>query len=46
MVLENKSDLKFIIFDLDGTLVDSKFDLTDSVNFVREQYGFNWQQTR
>ncbi len=41
MVLENKSDLKFIIFDLDGTLVDSKFDLTDSVNFVREQYGFN-----
>lgn len=41
MVLENKSDLKFIIFDLDGTLVDSKFDLTDSVNFVRQQYGFN-----
>ncbi len=41
MVLENKSDIKFIIFDLDGTLVDSKFDLTDSVNFVRQQYGFN-----
>ena len=41
MVLENKSDLKFIIFDLDGTLVDSKFDLTDSVNFVRQRYGFN-----
>ena len=41
MVLENKSDIKFVIFDLDGTLVDSKFDLTDSVNFVRHEYGFN-----
>ena len=41
MVLENKSDIKFVIFDLDGTLVNSKFDLTDSVNFVRHEYGFN-----
>lgn len=41
MVLENKSNIKFVIFDLDGTLVDSKFDLTDSVNFVRHKYGFN-----
>ena len=41
MVLENKSNIKFVIFDLDGTLVDSKFDLTDSVNFVRHEYGFN-----
>lgn len=41
MVLEKKSNIKFVIFDLDGTLVDSKFDLTDSVNFVRNKYGFN-----
>jgi len=41
MVLKNKSNINFIIFDLDGTLVDSKFDLTDSVNFVRHKYGFN-----
>lgn len=31
--------LKLIIFDLDGTLVDSKYDLTDAVNFTRKQYG-------
>jgi phosphoglycolate phosphatase len=29
-----------LIFDLDGTLVDSKSDLTSSVNYVRRQYGF------
>lgn len=40
MVLKKKSNIKFVIFDLDGTLVDSKFDLTDSVNFVRNKYGF------
>ncbi len=28
-----------IIFDLDGTLVDSKRDLCASVNFVRQRYG-------
>lgn len=28
-----------IIFDLDGTLVDSKQDLCDSVNYVRVQFG-------
>jgi phosphoglycolate phosphatase len=28
-----------LIFDLDGTLVDSKKDLTSSVNYVRFQYG-------
>ncbi len=39
MVLNNK--IKLVIFDLDGTLVDSKYDLTDSVNFTRKQYGFN-----
>ena len=41
MVLEKNFCIKFVIFDLDGTLVDSKFDLTDSVNFVRHKYGFN-----
>ncbi len=38
MVLSNK--IKLVIFDLDGTLVDSKYDLTDAVNFTRKQYGF------
>jgi phosphoglycolate phosphatase len=33
-------DFNFIIFDLDGTLVDSQQDLTLSVNFVRKHYGF------
>jgi len=28
-----------LIFDLDGTLVDSKKDLTSSVNYVRSQFG-------
>ena len=39
MVLNDK--IKLVIFDLDGTLVDSKYDLTDAVNFTRKQYGFN-----
>jgi phosphoglycolate phosphatase len=30
----------FLIFDLDGTLVDSQTDLTFSVNCVRGEYGF------
>jgi phosphoglycolate phosphatase len=30
-----------LIFDLDGTLVDSKKDLTASVNFVRGTFGLN-----
>jgi len=28
-----------LIFDLDGTLVDSKKDLTASVNYIRQQFG-------
>jgi phosphoglycolate phosphatase len=38
MVLNN---IKLVIFDLDGTLVDSKYDLTDAVNFTRKHYGFS-----
>lgn len=34
-------NIKLVIFDLDGTLIDSKYDLTDAVNFVRHEYGFN-----
>jgi len=33
-------NIKLVIFDLDGTLVDSKYDLTDAVNFTRKHYGF------
>ena len=35
------SNIKLVIFDLDGTLVDSQYDLTDSVNFVRHEYGLS-----
>ncbi len=32
--------MKLIIFDMDGTLIDSQHDITESVNFVRkEHYG-------
>ncbi|WP_413853958.1 HAD family hydrolase [Candidatus Ruminimicrobium bovinum] len=40
MVLK-MSGIKLIVFDLDGTLVNSQYDLTDSVNFVRQKYGFS-----
>lgn len=32
--------VKYIIFDLDGTLVNSIYDLADSMNFVLEQNGY------
>ena len=32
--------IKLVIFDLDGTLVNSIFDLADSVNFVLEKRGY------
>jgi phosphoglycolate phosphatase len=33
--------IELVIFDLDGTLVDSKYDLTLAVNFIRRKYGFS-----
>ena len=35
------SSLKLIIFDLDGTLIDTVADLGDAVNFALTQYGFS-----
>lgn len=35
------SNIKLVVFDLDGTLVDSQYDLADSVNFVRQEYGLS-----
>jgi phosphoglycolate phosphatase len=32
----------FLIFDLDGTLVDSQRDITSAVNSVRKEYGFDY----
>lgn len=32
--------IKYIIFDLDGTLVNSVYDLSDSVNYVLRQNGY------
>jgi phosphoglycolate phosphatase len=31
----------FLIFDLDGTLIDSQRDITSAVNSVRKEYGFD-----
>jgi phosphoglycolate phosphatase len=39
MTLEILKQIQFLIFDLDGTLVDSETDLTLSVNAVRLQMG-------
>ncbi len=32
--------IKAVLFDLDGTLVDSIYDLMDSVNYVLDMYGY------
>ena len=37
----SQSSYDLIIFDLDGTLIDSKLDLANSVNFTREQMGLS-----
>ena len=42
MIQENRSipaaDLKLLIFDLDGTLVDSRIDLANSVNAMLRHF--------
>jgi phosphoglycolate phosphatase len=35
-----------VIFDLDGTLIDSKLDLANSVNFTRQQMGLSLLEPR
>ena len=37
----SQSSYDLIIFDLDGTLIDSKLDLANSVNFTRQQMGLS-----
>lgn len=36
---ENREQIKAVIFDLDGTLLNTLYDLTDSVNWALEKYG-------
>lgn len=37
----NRAHYELIIFDLDGTLIDSKLDLANSVNFTRQEMGLS-----
>ena len=37
----SRANYDLILFDLDGTLIDSKLDLANSVNFTREQMGLS-----
>lgn len=37
--------IKLVIFDLDGTLVNSVYDLADSVNFVLRENGYKTHET-
>lgn len=39
MALKRRKIFELLIFDLDGTLVDSQADLADSVNYVLKSYG-------
>ena len=36
---------KCCIFDLDGTLLNTLEDLTDSVNYAMDKYGFHMRTT-
>ena len=36
-----KSPLKAVLFDLDGTLVDSEKDIAEAANYTREHYGLS-----
>lgn len=38
--------LKLLIFDLDGTLVDSSIDITNAINYAITTYGFNHLTTK
>ena len=38
MNFEKKLNIKSIIFDMDGTLIDTLSDIADSVNFVLKKY--------
>ncbi len=38
--MENFNNLELIIFDLDGTLVDSSMDITNALNYAITPYGF------
>ncbi len=38
-------NIKAVLFDLDGTLVNSLYDLADSVNFVLTEFGFPTHET-
>ena len=37
--------IKLCVFDLDGTLVNSLYDLADSMNYALEKYGFPTHET-
>ena len=32
--------MRLIMFDMDGTLIDSGFAITNTINYVRENLGF------
>lgn len=36
---ENREHIEAVVFDLDGTLLNTLYDLTDSVNWALEKYG-------
>lgn len=42
----NRANYDLIIFDLDGTLIDSKLDLANSVNFTRARMGLSMLEHR